>query len=189
MKNRIGFHNCVVAAVLALAVTLAGPAHAVDAEKLDSLFTRLKDAKDAGEAGRIEAEIMIEWSRSGSPSVDLLMQRGQDAMEAGNFPAAAEHFTAVIDHAPDFLTGWNARASAYYAMGEIGPALSDMAHVLNTDPRHFDTLAGLGQILEETEDPERALQAYLAAQAIHPYILPVNDAITRLETELEGQEL
>lgn len=165
------------------------PAWAVDAAKLDDLFTRLKVAKDAGEAGRIEAEIQIEWARSGSPAMDLLMQRGDDAMEAGNFAAAAEHYTAVIDHDPDFLLAWDSRASAYYALGDIGPALADMGHVLSADPRHYDVLAGLGTILEETGDEKRALKAYLAAQAIHPYIQPVNDAIERLETKLEGQEL
>lgn len=192
MKNRPRFHNCAVAALFALAFVAgpaALPAFAVDQTKLDDLFSRLKEAKDPGQAGRIEAEIQIEWARSGSATVDLLMQRGEDAMAAGNFLAAVEHYTAVIDHAPDFLLAWDARATALYSLGEIGPALSDMGHVLAQDPRHYDVLAGLGQILEETGDTKKALQAYLAAQAIHPYILPVNDAITRLQTELEGREL
>lgn len=188
MEDRPRFHNYVVAAVLPLMLAFS-PAWAQDAAKLDDLFTRLKSAKDAAEAGRIEAEIQIEWARSGSPAMDLLMQRGNDAMEAGDYVAAAEHFTAVIDHDPDFLMAWDARASAWYALGEIGPALSDIGHVLTVDPRHYDMLAGLGTILEETGDETRALKAYLAAQAIHPYIQPVNDAITRLETKLEGQEL
>lgn len=188
MKSRSRFHNCVVAALLAFSLS-PGPALAVDQAKLDDLFTRLKAAEDGGEAGRIEAEILIEWSKSGSPSMDLLMQRGQDALDMGNALAAVEHFTAVIDHDPGFLEAWNLRAAAYYMTGEVGPALADMAHVLTVEPRHFDTLAGLGQILEETGDEEKALQAYLAAQAVHPYIQPVNDAITRLQTKLEGQEL
>ena len=50
------------------------------------------DAEDAGEAGRIEAEIWIEWSKSGSPAMDLLLQRGEDAMELGNFQRRGRAF-------------------------------------------------------------------------------------------------
>ena len=110
-------------------------------------------------------------------------------MALGNFPAAVEHFTALIDHDPDFLEGYSARASAYYASGDVGPALADIAHVLALDPRNFDVIAGLGHILEETDKPEQALAAFRAAHAVHPFLPDVNAAITRLEKTLEGQEL
>lgn len=167
---------------------LAWPAAAQDAPKLDGLFQRLQTA-DADEAGRIEAEIWIEWSKSGSAAMDLLLQRGTDAMEAGDARTAAEHFTAIIDHSPGFNAAWGGRAMAYYLTGEIGPALADLGHVLTEEPRNFAALAGLGTILEETGQKEKALEAYRAAAAVHPHMADVNDAIARLETELEGQEL
>ena len=49
--------------------------------------------------------------------------------------------------------------------------------------------AGLAMILEETGKPERALEAYRAAIAIHPHMSGAAEAIERLETEAEGQEL
>ena len=45
------------------------------------LFARLQTAGEE-EAGRIETEIWIEWSKSGSPAMDLLLQRGRDAHHA-----------------------------------------------------------------------------------------------------------
>jgi tetratricopeptide (TPR) repeat protein len=188
MKPRGPFLNRIVAALFALLLG-AGMALAADAAKLDDLFTRLKAAPDAGEAGRIEAEIWIEWSKSGSPSMDLLFQRGQDALALGDAVAAVEHFTAIIDHDPAFTEAWNARATAYYTAGEIGPSLADIAHVLTAEPRHFGALSGLAMMLEETGREEAALQAYRAAQAIHPHLQAVNDGIERLETRLEGQDL
>ncbi|MEZ5796284.1 MAG: tetratricopeptide repeat protein [Paracoccaceae bacterium] len=172
-----------------LACLLAtAPASAADQAKLDDLFTRLKTA-DAAEAGRIEAEIWIEWSKSGSPAMDLLLQRGQDALDQGNTAAAIEHLTALIDHDPDFEEAWNARATAYYMAGEIGPALADISHVLQADPRHFGAMTGLALILEESDKPQQALDVYRAAAAIHPHMAQVNEAIARLEKTLEGQEL
>lgn len=192
MKNRQALHNRIVAALLPVFLAcalLALPALAEDTAKLDDLFARLAATEDAAEAGRIEAEIWIEWSRSGSPSMDLLFKRGQEAMEMGDAQAAIEHFTALIDHDPAFTEAWNARATAYYTAGEIGPSLADIAHVLNANPRHFGAITGLALILEESGKPEKALEAFRAAAAIHPHMADVNAAIARLEKTLEGQEL
>lgn len=191
MKAASRLLNRVVAAILPLFLVLAAalaPAMAQDNAKLDGLFQRLLTA-DAEEAGRIESEIWIEWAKSGSPSMDLLLQRGNDAMAVGEPLVAIEHFTAIIDHDPAFTEAWNARATAYYSAGEIGPALADIAHVLADEPRHFGALAGLGLILEETGDDTRALAAYRAAKAIHPHLQAVNEAIDRLERKLEGQDI
>jgi tetratricopeptide (TPR) repeat protein len=179
--------NRIVAALLPLFLTCAG-AFAEDTAKLDELFTRLKTAEVA-EADRIETEIWIEWSKSGSPAMDLLLQRGRDAMELGDTRQAVEHFSAIIDHSPDFAEAWNARATAFYMAGEFGPSVADIGHVLTLNPRHFGALSGLAMILEESGKPERALEVYKAALAIHPHLEGAADAIQRLETQATGQEL
>jgi tetratricopeptide (TPR) repeat protein len=181
------FLNRIVAAFLPLVLTCA-IAWAEDRAKLDGLFDRLKTA-GAEEAGRIEREIWIEWSKSGSPALDLLLQRGRDALDIGDSAQAIEHFTAIIDQDPDFPEAWNARATAYYLAGEFGPSVADIAQVLQRNPRHFGALSGLAMILEETGKPERALEVYRAAIAIHPHMAGAAEAIERLETEAEGQEL
>lgn len=157
-------------------------------DKLDSLFEELKGA-DARAASRIEREIWNEWSKSGSPAMDLLLQRGRDAMEAGDTAAAIEHFTALTDHAPDFAEGWNARATAYFQAGELGPSVNDIAKTLTLNPRHFGALSGLGMIFEQLEQPEKALEAYKAALAIHPQLQGVIEAVERLEAETAGTDL
>lgn len=179
--------NRIVTALLPLFLTCAA-ALAQDNAKLDDLFLRLKTA-DVAEAGRIETEIWIEWSKSGSPALDLLLQRGKDAMDLGDYPAAIEHFSAVIDQDPDFAEAWNARATAFYMAGDFGPSVADIATVLTLNPRHFGALSGLALILEETGKPERALEVYRAALAIHPQMQGAAEAVERLEKQAEGQEL
>ena len=110
-------------------------------------------------------------------------------MDLGDYPAAIEHFTEIIDQDPDFAEAWKARASAYYLAGEFGPAVADIARVLTLNPRHFGALSCLAMILEETGRPERALKAYRAAIAINPNLAGAADAIKRLEAEAAGQEL
>lgn len=156
--------------------------------ELDSLFEQLKEADDAS-AGRIEREIWNEWSKSGSPAMDLLLQRGKEAMAAGDTAAAIEHLTALTDHAPDFAEGWNARATAYFQAGELGPSVNDIAKTLTLNPRHFGALSGLGMIFEQLEQPEKALEAYRAALAIHPHLQGVIEAVERLEKDTAGTDL
>jgi tetratricopeptide (TPR) repeat protein len=187
MGLSVAILNRIVAALLLLFLTCA-VALAQDAVKLDGLFERLKTAEEA-EAGRIEREIWIEWSKSGSPAEDLLLQRGKDALDMGDYPAAIEHFTAIIDHDPEFAEAWNARATAYYMAGEFGPSVADIARVLTLNPRHFGALSGLAMILEESGKPERALEVYRAALAIHPHLQGATEAVERLSKEAEGQEL
>jgi tetratricopeptide (TPR) repeat protein len=186
MKARAPFHNHVVAALLVFfALTGAVWAQTVD---LDKLFDDLKTS-DAAQAQRIEREILNEWSKSGSPAMDLLLKRGQDAMAAGDFSVAVEHFTALIDHAPDFAEGWNARATAYYMEGEFGPSIDDIAQTLTLNPRHFGALSGLGMIFQELDQPEKALEVFRAALAIHPHLGSVLEAVEALEKETGGQDL
>ena len=171
--------------VAALCVFAAFP---VLAAPIDDLFDRLADAEGETQ-GRIEAQIIAEWEKSGSPAMDLLMRRGKDAMADSEPDAALDHFSALIDHAPDFAEGYAARASAYFALGMIGPALDDLRQTLVLNPRHFAAMQGVGAILEGFDEPARALEAYRAVLQLNPQSQDVLDAVARLTLELEGQAL
>jgi len=185
MKAIVALHNHIVAALLLIFFGSAGLAQT---SALDDLFDRLP-AAEAREARQIEREIWIEWSKSGSAAMDLLLERGRDARAAGSPDVAVEHLTALIDHAPDFAEGWNARATAYFQTGDLGPAISDIGHVLTLNPRHFAALTGLGMIFEQLDRPEQALEVYRVALAINPHLSDVKDAVTRLEKTAIGQDL
>lgn len=121
--------------------------------------------------------------------MDLLLKRGRDAMAEGNIKLAIEHLTALVDQAPDFAEGWNARATAYFQAGLYGPSVADIAVVLRLNPRHFGALSGFGMILEETGRDTEALEVYRAALAVHPHLEGVIDSIERLEAKAAGQDL
>ena len=100
--------------------------------------------------------------------MDLLLQRGREALEAGDIDRAIEHFSALIDHAPDFAEGYNARATAYFQKGLYGPSLEDIEQTLARNPRHFGALSGLALILEELGIKDGALAAYRAVEEMYP---------------------
>ncbi|WP_406565963.1 tetratricopeptide repeat protein [Allitabrizicola rongguiensis] len=186
MKARQTLFNRIVAAFLLLAAATL-PAMG-QTERLDELFDKLQDA-DPTSAPDIEQEIWNEWSKSGSPAMDLLLIRGRKAMEEGDTQAAIEHLTALVDHAPDFAEGWNALATAYYDAGEFGPSIDAIAKTLTLNPRHFGALSGLGMIFEELGDKQRAIAAYKAALEVDPWLQNAKESVERLEAETGGQEL
>ena len=155
---------------------------------MDDLFRRL--AEPAGEGWRIaESDILREWSKSGSAAMDLLLQRGEKALDEGDAQAAIGHLTALTDHAPDFAAGFHARAAAYATLGQTGPALQDLAQTLQLEPRHFPALTQLAILLEETGDTDRALAAFRQSLAIHPHQQEAIDGVARLERRQQGTDI
>lgn len=138
---------------------------------------------------RIERQILREWSRSGSSVADYLFQRGQSALREGNTEAAIAHFSAVIDHAPDFAEAWNARATAWFMVNRLGQSMADIEATLARNPRHFGALAGMAVILEQTGRHAEAREVYRAALALHPHRPSIREAIERLDRRLGGRTL
>ena len=178
--------KCAVTA-LATSLVILTPSFADDAE-LEALFEGLRGG-DSTAAAQIEERIYDIWSQSGSPSMDLLLDRGRTALTEGNTKLAVEHFTALIDHAPNFAEGYNARATAYFQDRKFGQSLADIQQTLALNPRHFGAMSGLALILEEIGRPEDALAAWREVEALHPHREGLSEALQRLEREVEGAAL
>ena len=159
---------------------------AAQTPKLDDLFGQLATAEDAQAGQQVAEAIIAEWSKSGSPAIDLLLQRGQSAIDAGEPGIAIGHFTAAIDHDPAFVEAWHGRATAYYLTGRIGPAIDDLREVLLRNPRHFGALEGFAILLEEMDRPEQALEVWRKVADLHPTHVRAAEAIGRLTLALEG---
>jgi len=181
------FLNLAVASLLAIG-SIFGPALAADQGRLERLYAQLQEA-DPADARRLAGEIELEWSKSGSPAMDLLLKRGNDALEAGDWQAAIEHFTALTDHAPNFAEGWYRRALAYGATDLYGPAMADIQRALALSPRHYDAIASLGGFLVRTGKPELARRAFDGALAIYPYHPEVTEALKHLDSQSGGKNI
>ncbi len=172
------------------ALLLASPAFAVqpglgfgENDRLDQLFAEMQSVAGEG-AASAEREAIRIFRQSGSAAMDLLLGRGLKAIEAGDYPMAVWHFSALIDHAPDFAEAHNARATAFFLMGKYGEAMADIETALALNPRHFGALGGMAIIQEELGHPENALRTYKAALALNPHSQDLIDAVKRVEDQL-----
>ena len=179
--------------ILALAAVLAGaPALAQQpdasptaAQQIDRLLGELHEAEDEASAKRIEQSVWQAWMRSGSPTVDLLVQQAEKAIGENQHRIAISILSAAIELEPDFPEAWNRRATAYYLNRQYKRSLADAERVLELEPRHFAALAGLGVLHRELGDDRAALQAFRRALAIHPFLSVARRAVKELELEVE----
>ena len=154
-------------------------------ELLDRLFGRLKTAKDQKEGKAIEQSIWRLWTRSGSPTDDLLLDQAAKSMAAREYDRALDILDAIVEHSPDFSEAWNKRATVNYVVGRLDQSLADINKVLSLEPRHFGALSGLGMIRRDQGDERGALEAFREALAINPFMPNVQEAVRALEKELE----
>jgi tetratricopeptide (TPR) repeat protein len=154
-----------------------------DAQLLD----RLAKAPDQRAARRIERELRARWSHSESPSADLLLKRIDQAIEAHDEETARSIAQKLTEIAPNFAEGWHRRATLAAEKDDYQDAIDSLRRVLALQPKHFIAMAELGQILEEFDDKNRALEAYRKAKELDPFIDGLEDRIRQLSKEVEGQ--
>lgn len=159
---------------IALCLTVALAAAPLRADqrdpRLDALFADLQAAETAAVAAPIEREIWNLWIESDDGAVTLLMRDGVAAMVRQDYRTAEGKFDQVVAIAPAYAEGWNKRATVRYLRGDYQGSLADIDETLAREPRHFGALSGRGLVYIELDEPERALEAFEAALAIHPFV-------------------
>ena len=156
---------------------------------LDFLFGALKAAPDEASAKHVEARIRAIWLQTPSDTTALLMTRAKAAMDAKNADVAIKLLDAVIKLHPDYIEGWNQRATIYYMKNDYTRSLQDIEQVLAREPRHFGALAGLGMIMQEVGDDKRALDAFRRALAVNPHLEKLPDLVKTLSEKVEGRDI
>ena len=87
-------------------------------QDLDNLFARLLIVEPA-DAPELETKILLEWSKSGSPAMEILLNRGRIALLNEDYDTALKHFNALTDHAPNFVEGWSRDTSMRFLVSPL----------------------------------------------------------------------
>jgi len=156
-------------------------------EVLGSLYDQLQKAESEERAALIVSAIEKLWSRSGSDTADILMERAGLAIKARNYNLATRILSALTEVEPSYAAGWNQLATVYFLEDRYFEAMQQLRHVLAIDPRHFKAIEGLGIILRETGNKKAALAVTRRALAIHPHMKTAKQAEEELAREVEGQ--
>jgi tetratricopeptide (TPR) repeat protein len=190
------FLQIVAMSVIAASLALSGAASAQSTNTikgennatLDQLFTRLKQAKDNGEARKWVSLIWQEWFQTDNADAKRLMARAQFARRADLREEALKVLNMIVQIAPDYVEGWNQRATIYFMLGRDAESIADIRKVLQLEPRHFGALAGLGLIHMRAENWQSAIASFERALELHPF-LGEQAFIPKLKEKLKGKAL
>jgi tetratricopeptide (TPR) repeat protein len=197
-----------LAAILAAAVAIPAPASAQSARRfmeppgnlpniargdkalnLDKLFDALKVAPDSESAKYVENRIWSMWLATDSDTTTLLMSRVKTAVDAKDMDLGIKLLSAIIEIRPDYIEGWNRRATLYYMKKDFEHSIADIQQVLKREPRHFGALSGLGMIFQEIGDDKHALEAFRRALAVYPRIDRIPELVKQLTEKVEGRAI
>jgi tetratricopeptide (TPR) repeat protein len=114
------------------------------------------------------------------------MIRGVITSRIGKLDEALQTFDQAVTLDPGFAEAYNQRAMVHTMREEYADAVHDLEWVLSLEPRHFNALVELGQIFEDFDRNEAALQCYEAALRINPHLSAVRDEAAQLKEHLAG---
>ena len=162
--------------------------------KLEKLFTQLKNTKDLPTAQIVEKKIWEIWlihpsdDRRGFRLTELLTQ-GSRLMEMGELNKAYQLFTTIIATEPDWSEAWNKRATVLYLMNRYQSSLEDIQITLTLEPRHFAALSGQALNYIELKKYEKAIKSYKAAQKIYPALDTAKKMLPELQDLIKDQAI
>jgi tetratricopeptide (TPR) repeat protein len=184
--------NFLLAFVLLLSLDIAGGLAGAEAagppqQAVDKLFAQLKTAQTPEDAKPLEAQILASFQASGSPSADLLLTRADAALSAGKKDVARHLYDTITDIAPRFAEGWHRRALMQQDAGDDGAAMVSLQKVVALNPRQFEAMTQLGEMLEDFGQKAEALKLYRRAIALDPLYEGLQRHIDGLTRDVEGQ--
>jgi tetratricopeptide (TPR) repeat protein len=155
--------------------------------RIDQLFERLAAAATEAEAQNISEQIARIWSRSGSDTLDLLLERVQQAQTGSDHVTALDILDSILALKPDFTEAYSRRAAVHFQRKDMDAAMRDLRQTLALEPRHFQALAGVGMVYQTGGQPKLALKAFREALRLNPQMKGIRQAAEKLALEHDGQ--
>jgi tetratricopeptide (TPR) repeat protein len=184
--------SLVILIALAARASAAAPVQQVAPQaqqQLDKLFTALPKAGSADNAKPIEAQIVTLFNQSGSPSVDLLMNRASAALAAEDSDTAGKLILSVTEIAPNFAEGWRRRGELAQSANDDVGAMKYLQRAIALNPREFQACSELAEILASYGDKPAALQYFRKALALDPWLDGIDKEVRQLSHDVEGDKI
>ena len=159
-------------------------------KEIDKLFIQLKSALNFENSKKIEDKIWNLWvTHPSENSLTKLLADGSSAMMDNKLETAYNKFTEVIEMDPNWTEAWNKRATVLYLMGKYELSQADIDRVLAIEERHFGALSGQGLVQTALNNYKKAIDSYIQAHKVHPFMKSPLIMIEKLQLQLQKQSI
>ncbi len=117
-----------------------------------------------------------------------MYQRGLDALNRADFPAATELLSEVVVEDPGNADAWSNLGLCYLETGQHENALEALARALKAEPRHVTAHYLLGNACGATAQLEKAAACYRRALEIDPQHSKAEELLIKTESLLESRD-
>ena len=154
------------------------------------LLDQLAYSPNPSNSGFIRKEIWSLWlegyiDKSNKNKIDDAL----DLFNAGKLEEAKIAFSKIIELDPDYVEGWNKRATVKFLLGDFYGSLEDIEEVLKRQPRHFGAISGSGLIHIHNSDFLKAYKSYKRLIEIDPQNEDSKRFLPMLEGKIFGKSL
>jgi tetratricopeptide (TPR) repeat protein len=177
---------------LLLAFSLLAPSGAFadqNDERLDELFTRLKNTADMTEGTLIAAQIWEIWIAHDNPEYFNLMVSGIRHMNSNALSLALQDFNRLVALAPDYAEAWNKRATIHYLLQDYQASTADIEQTLRLEPFHFGALSGLGLVNLAQGNYEAARNAFRTILEFYPAMPGIRTNVEEIDNYLRNSTI
>ena len=166
------------------------PLSSKEKPKIEILLDKLAYAKNPSSAALIRKKIWSLWlegyiDKTNKAKIDGAL----DLFNTGKLEKAKIAFSEIIKLDPNYVEGWNKRATVRFLLGDFYGSLKDIAEVLKRQPRHFGAISGSGLIHIHTSNFLKAYKSYKKLIEIDPQNEDSKRFLPMLESKLYGQSL
>ena len=159
-------------------------------KQIDDLFYQLKTATSYENSKEIESKIWKFWTTHPSENkLTALLADGSFYISQNKLETAYETFTKTIDLDPKWPEAWNKRATVLYLMGKYDLSQADIDKVLELEKRHFGALSGQGLVQTALNNYQKAIDSYIEAHKVHPYMKSPLIMIEKLQLQIKKESI
>jgi tetratricopeptide (TPR) repeat protein len=156
---------------------------------MDRLFMQLGAAETPLAAKKIADQIERRWNVSGSDTADLLARRADIAARQSDDDLAIELLDRALVLQPDWAEGFYQRAALFAALNDDSRAVADLAQALKWEPRHYEAMILLAELLQKQDQKKSAYDLYQRVLTLYPMHESVQRVVERLRNTVRGQDL
>ena len=159
-------------------------------DEVEWLLDKLAESESASDAAILRKNIWTLWHEGFSKKKNKSkINVAKTLFDKGEFEKAIRAYSEIIALEPDYVEGWNRRATVKFLLGDFYGSLRDIEEVLKRQPRHFGAISGSGLIYMHIKNFEKAYKSYKKLKEIDPQNEDSKRFLPMLESKIYGKTL